>query len=105
MNIEREFMNWAKKKDPYCLYIGFLSMANYYKKKAEEETDPIKKEKYLMKNKMAFKESQKYLKKLVNKKEKVLYSNSEIISSSLNQLKKLERIKERLKKSDSLFEC
>ena len=60
MNIEREFMNWTKKKDPYCLYIGFLSMANYYKKKAEEETDPIKKEKYLMKNKMAFKESQKY---------------------------------------------
>ena len=60
MNIDKEFMRWAKKKDPYCLYIGFTSMAYYYKERLEEETDPVKKEIYTEKYKMAFKESQKY---------------------------------------------
>lgn len=35
-------------------------MAYYYKERLEEETDPIRKEAYTEKYKMAFKEGQKY---------------------------------------------
>lgn len=60
MNVDKEYVDWLKKKDPYWYSKGLLGMAFYYKKKAEKELDKIKKEKYEKKSEILFKESKKY---------------------------------------------